>query len=128
MSNSLWISPMLVQLFVITFLVVFFFTPFSLLALALLTYMRRRATPLWKEQRRMSATYYGFLGERLNGLEDIRANGAGGAILRGFYQLLREWLPINSRANIVGAEMGITMLFLFVCGTSLALGLGLYLW
>ncbi|HEU5373951.1 MAG TPA: ABC transporter ATP-binding protein, partial [Ktedonobacteraceae bacterium] len=41
---------------------------------------------------------------------------------------LRAWLPINNRANIAGADMGITMLFLFVCGTALALGLGLYLW
>jgi ATP-binding cassette subfamily B protein len=127
-SNLLLLIGMLVLFFVISWLVGVAMTAFSLLALALLTYMRRRAIPLWKEQRRMSATYYGFLGERLDGLEDIRANGAGGAILRGFYQLLREWLPINSRANIVGAEMGITMLFFFVCGTSLALGLGLYLW
>ncbi len=128
MSNLLLLVGMLVLFFVISWLVGIVMAAFSLLALALLTYMRRRAIPFWKEQRRMSATYYGFLGERLNGLEDIQANGAQGAILRGFHQILREWLPINNRANIVGAEMGITMLFLFVCGTALALGLGLYLW
>lgn len=128
LSNLLLLIGMLVLFFVISWLVGIVMTAFSLLALAILTYMRRRAIPLWKEQRRMSATYYGFLGERLNGLEDIRANGAGGAILRGFYQTLRDWLPINNRTLMVSAEMGITMLFLYVCGTALALGLGLYLW
>jgi ATP-binding cassette, subfamily B, bacterial len=128
MSNLLLLIGILAFFFVINWLVGVVMSVFALLALVLISYLQKRATPLWKEQRRMSATYYGFLGERLNGMEDIRANGAEGAVMRDFYQIQREWLPINSRANIAGAEMGITMLFLFVCGTALALGLGLYLW
>ncbi len=127
-SNLLLLAGMLALFFAIHWLVGLVMSAFALLALVLLSYLRKRATPLWKEQRRMSAAYYGFLGERLSGLEDIRANGAEGAMLRGFDRQLRDWLPINNRAIIAGAEMGIAMLFLFVCGTALALGLGLYLW
>ncbi len=127
-SNLLLLVAILLLFFVINWLVGVVMCAFALLTLLLLSRMRRRAIPLWKDQRRMSATYYSFLGERLNGLEDIRANGAEAAMMRSFYRILREWLPINSRANIVGANMGVITLFLFTLGSALALGMGLYLW
>jgi ABC-type multidrug transport system fused ATPase/permease subunit len=128
LSNLLLLVSMLVLFFLVHWLVGVVMTVFALLALALLAYLRGRAIPLWKEQRRMSATYYGFLGERLDGLEDIRANGAGPAIVRSFYQLLQNWLPINNRANWIGNLSGPIMLCFFICGNALALGLGFYLW
>src|SRR5258708_28666812 len=128
MSNLLLLVSMLVLFFLVHWLVGVVMTVFALLALALLAYLRGRAIPLWKEQRRMSATYYGFLGERLDGLEDIRANGAGPAIMRSFYQSLQNWLPINNRANWIGNLSGPIMLCFFICGNALALGLGFYLW
>lgn len=128
LTNLLLLAGMLVFFFFVNWLLGIVMSLFAPLALAILSFMRKRSTPLWKEQRRMSAEYYGFLGERFDGLEDIRANGAEKAFLRDFYQLLRSWLPIFSRANIVGAEMDIAMLFLYVCGVALALGVGLYLW
>lgn len=128
MSNLLLLLAMLILFFTISWLVGIILTAFALFALFLLSYFQRRTIPLWKEQRRMSATYYGFLSERLNGLEDIRADGAGNAILREYYHILRTWLPINNQTLRLSAATGISMLFLFVCGTALALGLGLYLW
>ncbi|MGH2478924.1 MAG: ABC transporter ATP-binding protein [Ktedonobacteraceae bacterium] len=128
MSNLLLLLVMLVLFFTISWLVGVVMLAFALFALALISYLRGRSIPLWKEQRRMSATYYGFIGERLNGLEDIRANGAGQAVMHSYFQVLRDWLPINNTTLQVSAQMGISMLFLFVCGTALALGLGLYLW
>ncbi|HET8845830.1 MAG TPA: ABC transporter ATP-binding protein [Ktedonobacteraceae bacterium] len=128
MSNLLLLIGMLALFFTISWKVGIVMCIFSLLALFLLSYLRRRAIPHWKEQRQMSAAYYGFLSERLNGLEDIRANGAETSVLHGFYRMLREWLPINNRAIIAWAEMSISAMLLFVCGSALALGLGLYLW
>ena len=128
LSNVLLLLVMLVLFFTISWLVGVAMLTFVLLALALITYLRKRAIPLWKEQRRMSATYFGFLGERLSGLEDIRANGAAPAVLRDYYQLLRTWLPINNKTLRTAAQMGISTLFLYVCGTALALSLGFYLW
>lgn len=127
-SNLLFLIGVLVLFFVIHWLIGIVMTAFALLALVLLSYLRGRATPLWKEQRRMSALYYGFLGERLDALEDIQANGAKGSVLRDYYQILRDWLPINNKAMILSADTSIILLFFFVCGSVLALGLGLYLW
>lgn len=128
MSNLLLLLAMLILFFTMHWLVGAVMSTFAALALLLTSYLRRRAVPRWKEQRRMSAEYYGFLSERLSGLEDIRANGAGQATMRDFYQLLRTWLPISNRAMRSGAEMGNLMLFFFVFGSALALGLGFYLW
>lgn len=128
MSNLLLLLAILVLFFTISWLVGIVLTVFTVFALSMLSYLNKRTIPLWKEQRRMSATYYGFIGERLDGLEDIRANGAEQTVMRGYYQLLRTWLPINNQTLRLSATMSINMLFLFVCGTALALGLGLYLW
>lgn len=128
MSNLLLLLAMLVLFFTISWLVGVVLTAFAMFALFMLSYLNKRSIPLWKEQRRMSASYYGFLGERLTSLEDIRANGAEQAVMRDYYRILRTWLPINNLTLRTSALMGITMLFLFVCGTALALGLGLYLW
>ncbi len=128
MSNLLLLLVMLALFFIISWLVGVVMLAFALFALALLSYLRGRSIPFWGEQRRMSATYYGFISERLHGLEDIRANGADQAVMRSYYQVLRNWLPINNPTIRISAQMGISMLFLYVCGTALALGLGLYLW
>jgi ABC-type multidrug transport system fused ATPase/permease subunit len=101
---------------------------FSLFVLLILMRMRRRIVPLWTAERQMSATFYGFLGERLGGTEDIRANGATASILRRFYLLVRQWYPIRKRAVVNTNLMFILILFMFVCGSGLALTLGAYLW
>ncbi|MFL5705359.1 MAG: ABC transporter ATP-binding protein [Ktedonobacteraceae bacterium] len=128
LSNTLLLVAILVLFFNISWLAGIAMSVFSLAVLLLLVYLRRRAIPFWVEQRQMSAIFYGFLSERLGGAEDIRANGATAYILHRFYLLLRQWLPIFRKATVAGADMGIITLFLFVCGSALALLLGAYLW
>jgi ATP-binding cassette subfamily B protein len=128
LSNTLLLVAILVLFFNISWLAGIAMSVFSLAVLLLLVYLRRRAIPFWVEQRQMSAIFYGFLSERLGGTEDIRANGATAYILHRFYLLLRQWLPIFRKATVAGADMGIITLFLFVCGSALALMLGAYLW
>lgn len=103
-------------------------TCFSLAVLLFLTYLRRWAIPLWKESRQMSAQFYSFLGERLTGTEDLRANGATTYALQRFYQILQQWFPLYLRSNRISANMGLSSLFLFICGTVLALSMGTYQW
>lgn len=128
LSNTLLLVAILVLFFNISWLAGIAMSVFSLAVLLLLVYLHRRAIPFWVEQRQMSAIFYGFLSERLGGTEDIRANGATAYILHRFYLLLRQWLPIFRKATVAGADMGIITLFLFVCGSALALMLGAYLW
>jgi ABC-type multidrug transport system fused ATPase/permease subunit len=128
LTNTLLLLGILALFFTIHWLVGVVMTAFSVLALLALGRMRRRIVPLWTAERQMSATFYGFLSERLGGTEDIRANGATAYIMRCFYLLVRQWYPIRKRAVINSNLMFILILFMFTCGTCLALLLGAYLW
>ncbi len=103
-------------------------TLFSLFTLLLLMYLRNRAVPLQREQRQMSATFFGFLGEHLAGTEDVRANGATGYVMRRFDRLLRRWRPIYGKAIMSGSIMWVVVLCLFVWANALGFALGAYLW
>jgi len=128
LSNMLLLFGVLVLFFDIDWRVGVTMTAFSAVAFLIMLYLRHRAIPFWKEQRQMSALFYGFLSERLGGTEDIRANGATAYILRRFYLLLRQWFPIFKKAIFAGADMGIISDIMFICGSALALMLGAYLW
>ena len=103
-------------------------TLFSIFALLLLMYLRNRAVPLQREQRQMSATFFGFLGEHLAGTEDVRANGATGYVMRCFDRLLRRWRPIYGKAILSGSIMWVVAMCLFVWANALGFALGAYLW
>lgn len=58
--------------------------------------LRRRMTPRWERFRAAEADLYGFLEERLNGLEDIRASGAVGYTMNRLYHFMRvRWLAMR---------------------------------
>ncbi len=128
LTNALLLVGILFLFFTISWIVGLAMTAFSLLVFLALLYMRRYITQFWKAERQMSAVFYGFLGERLGGTEDIRANGATASIMRRFYLLLREWFPIRRRAVMASNFAAAFTLFMFVCGSALALLLGTYLW
>ncbi len=128
LTNALLLIGILILFFTISWIVGLAMTAFSLLVFFVLMYMRRYITQFWKADRQMSAVFYSFLGERLGGTEDIRANGATASIMRRFYLLVREWFPARRRAIVAGSFAGVFTLFMFVCGSALALLLGTYLW
>ncbi len=49
--------------------------------------------PWHKEIRATSAEMYGFIGEQIDGTEDIEANGATGFMLSRFDAIQKKWLP-----------------------------------
>ena len=49
--------------------------------------------PWHKEIRATSAEMYGFIGEQIDGTEDIEANGATGFMLAKFDAIQHKWLP-----------------------------------
>jgi len=128
LTSVLLLISILVLFFMVSWIVGLAMSVFSLLVFLVLVYMRRYIMIFWKAERQMSAVFYGFLGERLGGTEDIRANGASAYIMRRFYMLLREWFPIRRRAVMASNIAWVFTLFMFICGTALALLLGTYLW
>ena len=96
---------------------------FVLLALAAILRIRAIATPYFAAERQASADFFGFLGEYLAGLEDIRSSGAGAFVLRRCAEVMRPWLAVTLKAQIRGYAMAATSQVLFALGTAVAFAL-----
>lgn len=127
-SNVVLVAGMLVLLFREGWLIGTGMLFFVVFAIAAIQYIRKFAVPHWGKLRQMSASFYGFLSEHLEGTEDTRASGATGYVMHRFHLLLREWLPIRIRAYLGWASMWITTLLVFTIGNAVALGISYYLW
>ncbi len=103
-------------------------TLFAVGGLVLLVRIREFATPFWEKERQINAEFYGFLGEHLGALEDLRANGATAYVMQRFRGVLRQWQPIRVKANMAGISMWMTNVAVFAVGTMIAFGMGAYLW
>lgn len=101
---------------------------FALAGLVMLIRIRSLAIPYWTELRQIQAAFFGFLGEALTGLEDVRANGAESYTMRRFYEIVRRWRPIRRKANLASYSMWMTNVGIFALGNALAFGLSAYLW
>lgn len=96
---------------------------FVVLALVAMLRIRSAATPLWAAERQASADFYGFLGEYLSGLEDVRSSGAGAFVLRRCAEVMRSWLAVTRKAQMRGYALVATSQGLFALGTIVAFAL-----
>ena len=93
---------------------------FVVLALTAMLCIRAVATPSWAAERQASADFFGFLGEYLAGLQDIRSSGAGAFVLRRCAEVMRSWLAVTRKAQMWGYSMSATSQGLFALGTAVA--------
>jgi ATP-binding cassette subfamily B protein len=103
-------------------------TLFVVIALATILRLRAVATPFSAAERQAAADFYGFLGEYLAGLEDIRASGARAFVLRRCAELMRGWLAARMRAQMRGYGMVAASQGLFGLGMAVALALSAMLY
>ena len=101
---------------------------FALIALALLVRIRAMAIPHWEKNRQLTAEFYGFLGEQLEGTQDIRANGAQGYVMRRFYEITRGLLPPHMKSGVASYSMWITSATSFALANATAFALSAHLW
>jgi ABC-type multidrug transport system fused ATPase/permease subunit len=120
-GNCILIAGVLVLLCVVDWRVGLILGAFVLLALITMLRIRAIATPLWAKERQASADFYGFLGEYLGGLEDVRSNRAGAFVLRRCAELMRTWLAISVRAQMRGYGLVATSQGFFGLGIAFAL-------
>ncbi|MGE5579439.1 MAG: ABC transporter ATP-binding protein [Bacillota bacterium] len=90
-------------------------------ALFVLLRMRKAASPLWAKVMESMARFYGCLGEWIEGMEDLKACGASGWVLRRLHENARLWYPWHRRAMMARFRAGAAGLFLFGAGTVAAL-------
>lgn len=89
---------------------------------------REVAIPATEMEREASAQLFGFIEERLAGLDDIRANGAGSYVMHGFLGVQKHWFHTTLKAWLMRSTMWVMGMMLFSVGTLLALGLGIGLY
>lgn len=100
---------------------------FICLAMGILVVIHKYAVPRWVANRQKSAEFFGFLGEHLEGTEEIRANGASGYVMVRFFLFLRKWLPITRDSAVAGFSTWMTIVTIFALGNAVAFIIGAYL-
>ncbi len=123
LGNGLLIIGVLVLLFFLDWRVGLGMSTLVGLALLTLLHIRDIAMPAAAAQRQASADFYGFLGEYLSGLEDIRSSGAGAFVLRRCAEMMRSWLAATRKAQMWGYVMVATGQGLFTLGMAVAFAL-----
>ena len=127
-GNALLMVGILVLLFALDWRIGLGLTLFVAIALVTMLRLRAVATPYSAAERQAAADFYGFLGEYLAGLEDIRASGARRFVLRRCAELMRGWLAARMRAQMRGYGMVATSQGLFGLGMAFALALSAMLY
>ena len=123
LGNGALILGVLVLLMVVDWRVGLGLGVFVLFALFVMLRIRAAATPLWAAERQASADFYGWLGDYLAGLEDVRSSGAGAFVLRRCAELMRAWLVVTRRAGMRGYALVASSHGLFALGTVAAFAL-----
>ena len=75
---------------------------YALLTAALLRQVQKPAVQAWRDSRQATTELMGFLGERLDGTEDIRASGAEPYVMARLYRLMRNLLHKGRKAALMG--------------------------
>ena len=123
LGNSILLAGVLGLLYHVDWRVGLGMSAFVGLALTAMLRIRAVATPSWVADRQANADFYGFLGEYLAGLEDVRSSGAGAFVLRRCAEVMRAWLAVTRKAQMWGYSMGATSQGLFALGTVVAFAL-----
>jgi ATP-binding cassette subfamily B protein/ATP-binding cassette subfamily C protein len=103
-------------------------TAFVVTGLAIMIGLRTLGVPYWERVRQISADFYGFLGEQLGGMEDIRANGAAPYVMHRFDTISVRWFAARLKANLMGMFIWGANIIVFGLGNAIAFALSAYLW
>lgn len=102
-------------------------TVFTLVVFVALFAIRDVAVRATQEEREASAQLFGFIEERLAGLDDLRANGGGLYAMQGFTRVSRSYFHKGRRAWMKRGSIWVLSWGLFMLGDLITLGAAIYL-
>jgi ATP-binding cassette subfamily B protein len=102
-------------------------TIYVLAVLSLLVSLRKLAVKAAEEERAVSARLYGFIEERLAGIEDIRSLGAGRITMARFVPVMRDFFARTTAAWRKRVIVWVSANTAFWAGDALALAVGTWL-
>jgi ATP-binding cassette subfamily B protein len=126
-GNGALIAGILVLLLFESWLIGVGIGAFTVISLLAMTRLHQVAVPWWKAVRGAAAETYGFVGEQVEGTEDITANGAAGYMQERFADMLRRWLPLEIRGWMGFAMLWSTSLVLYGLSTTIVFVAGAWL-
>jgi ATP-binding cassette, subfamily B, bacterial len=89
--------------------------------------VRGRTIEPLRAERETSAELIGFIEERLAGLEDVRANGGTGYVVRRFLEYSRRWMAQWTRTNTLTGTIYAYTYGLYILLIIVGLGMGIAL-
>ena len=123
-GNVTLLIGVLVLLWIESAWIGFGLTVFSVAAMAVMIGLQQVAVPWWKAVRGTSAELYGFIGEQVEGTEDIRGNGGVPYMIHKFTLILRRWLPQHVKGRYGFSLMWGTNIGVYVISTGIVFWLG----
>ncbi len=126
-GNGALVLGILVMLWLESWIVGLIVTIFTVIALGTMTGLHRIAVPRWRAVRATAAEAFGFVGEVVEGTEDITANGSAPYMEERFNDIHRRWLPQTIRGWMGWAWMWSTTIVLYGLSTSIVFILGSWL-
>jgi ABC-type multidrug transport system fused ATPase/permease subunit len=100
---------------------------FTGVAIWLLNHYRDVAVAALADEREANARVFGFVEERLAGLDDVRSAGAGRHVMRGLTVVMRVLFHKTRRAWTMRAILELGTNLFFAIGIVIAMGMGGYL-
>ena len=97
---------------------------YGLFVFILLRLAEKYVVRFWGEVRQTFAELYGFLEERMGGLEDIRANGGENYVMARLYPLLRATYRARILAEVSGSATFVIGFLIYVVSLLATLALG----
>ena len=102
-------------------------TAFVIIAFVICNLIRSVAVPAYTAERESYAKLYGFIEERLIGIEDIRTNGGNAYTMDRFYNVNSDAYRQVLRAQIMGEIVQATTRIMFAIGLAISMSMGIYL-
>jgi ATP-binding cassette, subfamily B, bacterial len=102
-------------------------TVFTVLELFVLYFTREMAVASTRLERESSAKLFGFIEERLAGIEDIRANGGGAHAIYRFRFTMREFFNTSRKAWMMRSIGWLSGYGMFIVGMGTTIAAAIYL-
>jgi ATP-binding cassette, subfamily B, bacterial len=128
LGGALMLAGILVILWLESAAVGVALTLFTLAVFLALFLTRNVAVAATKDEREASAQLFGFVEERLAGLDDLRANGGGNYAMQSFTWVARDFFHRGRRAWMKRSSIWMLSYGMFTVGDLITLGAAIYLY
>jgi len=128
LGSTVFLAGVLILVFLEDWRVGTALTAFSVIAFGVLNLTRNIAVPIYTAERESYARLYGFIEERLVGLEDIRTNGASQYAINRFHDVNKGVYARVKKSEFMSEVLQAITGILFVLGYALAMSMSIWLY